>query len=332
MPAKNGLLVGREEDRERPAAAPAHELHDELVDLIEVGALLAIDLDADEELVHELRDRVVLEALALHDVAPVARRVADARAGSACPRASRAASASSPHGYQSTGIVVRAAAGTATPRARGDSACDAASMRSYAPCDPPSRRAMSSATTECRRRSIRRAVDGSVGAARCSTASAREIAASFPGITRLGGQIVAALYLVGRPLSMDELSEELGRSKSNIFANLRGARGRRHRRAPTRSRGSRARLVRAARASTPTSSSARTSRGCAASSLDKQDLCSRALEHARRRATATRPSALRERSTRSRRKYERFGVVFEELMPATDGPIDLEDSSTARAR
>ena len=33
----------------------------------------------------------------------------------------------------------------------------------------------------------------------------REVAASFPGITRLGGQIVAALYLADRPLSMDEL-------------------------------------------------------------------------------------------------------------------------------
>src|SRR5512144_2655217 len=50
----------------------------------------------------------------------------------------------------------------------------------------------------------------------------REVAASFPGITRLGGQIVAALYLSDEPLSMDALAESLGRSKSNIFANLRG--------------------------------------------------------------------------------------------------------------
>src|SRR5690349_22944586 len=49
-----------------------------------------------------------------------------------------------------------------------------------------------------------------------------EIAASFPGITRLGGQVVAALYLADASRSMDELSVELGRSKSNIFANLRG--------------------------------------------------------------------------------------------------------------
>jgi DNA-binding transcriptional regulator GbsR (MarR family) len=50
----------------------------------------------------------------------------------------------------------------------------------------------------------------------------QEVADSFPGITRLGGQIVAALYLAEGARSMDELSEELGRSKSNIFANLRG--------------------------------------------------------------------------------------------------------------
>ena len=50
-----------------------------------------------------------------------------------------------------------------------------------------------------------------------------EIAASFPGITRLGGQVVAALYLADGPLSMDALSEQLGRSKSNVFANLRAA-------------------------------------------------------------------------------------------------------------
>src|SRR3954468_23970401 len=49
----------------------------------------------------------------------------------------------------------------------------------------------------------------------------REIAASFPGITRLGGQIVAALYLADVALSMDRLAIELGRSKSNIFATLR---------------------------------------------------------------------------------------------------------------
>src|SRR5688572_23641448 len=48
-----------------------------LVDLVEVGALLAIDLDVDVKLVHELRRRFVLERLVGHDVAPVARGIAD---------------------------------------------------------------------------------------------------------------------------------------------------------------------------------------------------------------------------------------------------------------
>ena len=53
----------------------------------------------------------------------------------------------------------------------------------------------------------------------------QEIASSFPGITRLGGQIVAALYIGDGPQSMDALSEELGRSKSNIFTNLKALEG-----------------------------------------------------------------------------------------------------------
>jgi len=39
-----------------------------LVDLVEVGPLLAIDLDVDEEPVHHLGDARVLEALVRHDV------------------------------------------------------------------------------------------------------------------------------------------------------------------------------------------------------------------------------------------------------------------------
>ena len=47
------------------------------VDVVEIGPLLAIDLDRHEVAVHEGGDRLVLERLALHDVAPVAGRVAD---------------------------------------------------------------------------------------------------------------------------------------------------------------------------------------------------------------------------------------------------------------
>lgn len=56
-----------------------------------------------------------------------------------------------------------------------------------------------------------------------------EVAASFPGITRIGGQIVAALYLAeARPraeelrgATLDELVEEIGYAKSNVFQNMR---------------------------------------------------------------------------------------------------------------
>jgi hypothetical protein len=47
------------------------------VDRVDVGTLFAVDLDADEVLVHQGRRLLVLEALALHDMAPVAGRVAD---------------------------------------------------------------------------------------------------------------------------------------------------------------------------------------------------------------------------------------------------------------
>ena len=47
------------------------------IDLIDVGPLLAIDFDVDEQLVHHARGRVVLEALVRHDMAPVAGGIAD---------------------------------------------------------------------------------------------------------------------------------------------------------------------------------------------------------------------------------------------------------------
>ena len=47
------------------------------VDLVDVGPLLAIDLDADEQLVHHVGNASVLETLVRHDVTPVARGIAD---------------------------------------------------------------------------------------------------------------------------------------------------------------------------------------------------------------------------------------------------------------
>ena len=73
------------------------------VDRVDVGPLLAVDLDADEELVHQRRRRRVLERLALHHMAPVARRVAD-REQDRPVLGARPRERLSPHGYQSTGF------------------------------------------------------------------------------------------------------------------------------------------------------------------------------------------------------------------------------------
>lgn len=148
----------------------------------------------------------------------------------------------------------------------------------------------------------------------------REIASSFPGITRLGGQIVAALYLADGPLSMDELSEKLGRSKSNIFANLRGLEAagivERQRIAGSRHdsfalRGKYPDVIVGAYI-------ARIRRLV----LDKVSLCRRALALLGD-ARGEEADALREKLTSLQRKYERFATVFE-MIPIGDGPIDFE--------
>ena len=71
--------LGREKHRHRPAAVAGHRLNGLHVDPVEIGPLLAIDLDADESLVHQRGRGVVLERFVFHHVAPMARRVADAQ-------------------------------------------------------------------------------------------------------------------------------------------------------------------------------------------------------------------------------------------------------------
>ena len=75
--APKRLARGREEHGQRPAAVLAHKRERKLVDGVEVGALFAVDLDVDEQFVHQRRRLRILEALVRHDVAPVTRRVAD---------------------------------------------------------------------------------------------------------------------------------------------------------------------------------------------------------------------------------------------------------------
>ena len=149
----------------------------------------------------------------------------------------------------------------------------------------------------------------------------REIAESFPGLTRLAGQIVAAMYIADGPLSMDELSRELGRSKSNIFANLRGLEAAgivtRQREAGARHdsfalRGKYPDVVVGAYVS-------RLRRVV----VDKVQLSSRALlllgdDH------SDEARALRTKLTDLKAKYERVALLFESIIPGADGPIDLE--------
>jgi len=147
-----------------------------------------------------------------------------------------------------------------------------------------------------------------------------EVAASFPGITRLGGQIVAALYLAEGARSMDELSAELGRSKSNIFANLRGLEaagivehhrlsGARHDR--YRLRGKYPDVVIGAYV-------ARLRRVVA----DKRALVRRSRELLGD-ARGPEANALRAKLDALGGTYDRFAELFE-MLPAMDGPLDLE--------
>ena len=71
------LALGCQPDGHRPAAAAAHRLHRGHVEAVDVGTLLAVDLDRDVVLVQVARDLLVLERLLLHHVAPVAGGVAD---------------------------------------------------------------------------------------------------------------------------------------------------------------------------------------------------------------------------------------------------------------
>ncbi len=85
-PARAGREVGAAEERlelrgqedvQRPAALAGHGLDGGHVDFIDVGALLAVELHADEVLIHHVGHFLAGEALALHHVAPMARGVAD---------------------------------------------------------------------------------------------------------------------------------------------------------------------------------------------------------------------------------------------------------------
>ena len=73
---EEGLAVRRQEERHGPAALAGEGLHGGHVDAVDVGTLLAVDLDVDEVLVHDVGGLARLEGFVGHDVAPVAGAVA----------------------------------------------------------------------------------------------------------------------------------------------------------------------------------------------------------------------------------------------------------------
>ena len=72
-----GFALRRQERGEGPSASAGHRLDGVHVDRVQVGAFLPVDLDRDEVPVHQRGGLGVLEALALHDVAPVTGGVTD---------------------------------------------------------------------------------------------------------------------------------------------------------------------------------------------------------------------------------------------------------------
>ena len=113
--------VGEGEHGHRPAARAGHGLHRVHVDGVDVGPLLAVDLDAHEQAVDQRADLVVLERLVGHDVAPVARRVADRHQHRARRGAGPRPTPPRPTGTSRPGCR-RAGAGTGWSRSRGGSA------------------------------------------------------------------------------------------------------------------------------------------------------------------------------------------------------------------
>ena len=107
-PGVEGPALVVEEDAHRPATPARQGLRGRHVDAVDIGPLLAVHLDVREVLVEVGRDLVVLERLVRHDVAPELglqwqlEYPTERKIGTSLRRAS--SNASSPQGYQSTGL------------------------------------------------------------------------------------------------------------------------------------------------------------------------------------------------------------------------------------
>ena len=98
------LAVRRQERRHRPAAAAGHRLRRVHVDRVQVRPLLAVHLDRRRSARSSARRCPRPRTTRAPSRGTNGTRRSRSRAGWACPRPSRASSASGPHGYQSTGL------------------------------------------------------------------------------------------------------------------------------------------------------------------------------------------------------------------------------------
>ena len=71
------LAVRRQKHCHRPATAAREQLHRVHINLVQIGTFLTVDLNADEQVIHQGRDLFVLKRLTLHYMAPVTGRVTD---------------------------------------------------------------------------------------------------------------------------------------------------------------------------------------------------------------------------------------------------------------
>ena len=98
------LQVRRQPHAHRPAAGAGRRLHERHVDAIDVRPLLAIDLDRDEVLVQHLPRSRRSRTTRAPSRGTSGTSSSRSTGRSACPPSRAAANASSPHGYQSTGL------------------------------------------------------------------------------------------------------------------------------------------------------------------------------------------------------------------------------------
>ncbi len=137
-PAEERRACGREKDGHRPAPVAGERNDGVHVHRVDVGALLAVDLDRNEVLVHQCRGRRVFEGLVLHDMAPVTGRVARRRAEWACLLFARARVPRHPRDTSQPGCS-HAAGGTDSSRRRAGSSGYTQTVAPAKPARPPRR-------------------------------------------------------------------------------------------------------------------------------------------------------------------------------------------------